>query len=114
MRHNKRYASRVEVHGASEMIFRTHREHAESLVCSGQATDLETRKGLVIRIRLNPFFRLQLERWPKIGDVIRTAQNSSQSTNRARGRNETRWLANAPGKLVREAGRIVGVAREIG
>jgi hypothetical protein len=68
----------------------------------------------VIRIRLNPFFRLQLERWPKIGDVIRTMQNSSQSTNRARGRNETRWLANAPGdQIVREAGRIVGVAREV-
>jgi hypothetical protein len=114
MRHAKRYASRVEVHGANEMIFRTHREHAESLVRTGQATDIATDRGPIFRIRLNPFFRLQLERWPKIGDVIRTAQNSSQSTNRARGRNETRWLANAPGKLVREAGRIVGVAREIG
>jgi hypothetical protein len=113
MKHAKRYASRVEVHGADQFVFRTHREHAESMVYSGQATDLEMRKGLVIRIRLNPFFRMQLERWPKIGDVIRTAQTSSQSTNRARGRVETHWPANLPGAPVSEGGRVVGVSREV-
>lgn len=112
MKHAKRYAPRVEVHGADQIVFRTHREHAESLVRTGQATDILVGKGPIFRIRLNPFFRLQLERWPKIG-AARVAQASSQSTNRARGTSGTHWPVNGRGEPVSEQGRIVGVAREV-